>query len=526
MRRHLIDRGRATARPKRILAACLLGGLAAAAALFAGTGLAGARSAHKTLPTLTVAYGGLLNLNPAKDCCGGENADLAYEPILYDNLQGQPSQPALATSWHWVGKGPEKTFEFTLRHNAKFSDGTTVNAAAVVKWLKYFPTTKGPADGLISASGVFDSKITAIGQWTVKIQLKKPNPALTNQLSDYVADYGSVASPTCVDKPAMLSVQTCGAGPYMLDKSATVANDHYTYVPNPYYYNQKAIYWSKIVLKVITNPTTALAALETGQVQAAWGDPSTFKAAKNAGFHIAKAPATYYALQFMDLGGKLVPALANVKVRQAINYAINRKQIVKSILGPVATPTSELPMATGFAPKVANYYPYNPAKAKKLLAQAGYAPGSVKFTMVLGTAVTTAVDLAQAVAQDLKAVGIDATVLTGQTSDVFGGKYPIWSCDGCGATPWPLYYTTYLVPGGLIQQHGWGNPTLASLYNKWLNTGKNSYLQQIATLNVTQAYAVAIATINGSFYYGSKVKNVNVSLQNFDFNFRTWQPAG
>jgi peptide/nickel transport system substrate-binding protein len=307
----------------------------------------------------------------------------------------------------------------------------------------------------------------------------------------------------------------------MLDSSATVAGSQYTYVPNPYYNNKSAIHFSKIIYKVISDPASALAALETGQVDATVGDPSTYAAAQAAGFKIAQAPASYFALHFMDLGGTIVPALANAEVREAMNYAINRAAIAKNILGASAKPTSELPMTSGFDPKVANYYTYNPAKAKQLLAQAGY-PNGFSFTMIIGTAATTQVDLAQAVAQNLAAVGITATVVTGTYAEAFGGTYPVWACDPCGATPWPQFYNTFLVPKSLIQQHGWSNPTLASLYTQYLNTGKDTYLTDMAALTVTRAFVVPVAEIDLTVYYSKHLSNVTLTLANSILHIRDW----
>src|SRR5262249_27523525 len=73
--------------------------------------------------------------------------------------------------------------------------------------------------------------------------------------------------------------------------------------------------------------------------------------------------------------GTTANPLNKLQVRQALNYALDRKAIVKGLLGTAGTPTSEMATADGWSTKVANYYPYNPAKAKSLLAAAGFPDG-------------------------------------------------------------------------------------------------------------------------------------------------------
>ena len=113
----------------------------------------------------------------------------------------------------------------------------------------------------------------------------------------------------------------------MLDASASAAGSVYTFVPNKYYYDKSAIRFKKIVARVITTPSTMLDAVRTGQVQFAYGDATTAKAAAGvSGVEVEAAPTQAYVLN-LDNGGGSAPPLANVKVRQALNYAINRKTL-------------------------------------------------------------------------------------------------------------------------------------------------------------------------------------------------------
>ena len=153
----------------------------------------------------------------------------------------------------------------------------TGHAAAVQKWIEYYETAGGSYETQL---GKVDA-ITVNGP-VLQIHLAVPNPAIEWWLTG-VNELGDVVSPTALADPSSLSTQTDGAGPYVLDTSATVPGSSYTYVPNKYYYDQSAIHYNKIVLRVITSATTMEEALSSGQIQVAQGSPATATAAQSAG---------------------------------------------------------------------------------------------------------------------------------------------------------------------------------------------------------------------------------------------------
>src|SRR5262249_44483319 len=184
--------------------------------------------------------------------------------------------------------------------------------------------------------------------------------------------------------PAQLGTRTFGAGPYTLDPAQTVTGDHYTYVPNPRYHDKAAVHWKKVVVRIITDPQSMLNALKTGEVQVGNGDATTIGAARQAGLTIASAPLLWTGVTLADRGGKVARALADVRVRQALNYATDRKAIVNALFPGTGTPTSELtvPRGYGYDSALTNAYPYDPGKAMQLLAAAGYPHG---FTLKIVT---------------------------------------------------------------------------------------------------------------------------------------------
>src|SRR5262249_35433784 len=158
----------------------------------------------------------------------------------------------------------------------------------------------------------------------------------------------------------------------------------------------------QIYIKIITSPATALQAMQAGQFDAVWGDISTAGAAQSAGFRVASALSQIITL-FINVGAS--PALKDLRVRQAITYAMERKTVISSLLGQWGKPTSEV-ITSDANPGLENYYPYNPTKAKQLLAAAGYPNGLRLKVLSFAFPGPTFDTLVQAYAKNWEAVGL------------------------------------------------------------------------------------------------------------------------
>jgi peptide/nickel transport system substrate-binding protein len=360
-------------------------------------------SAASTSGTLTVQFAGppILGLDPSHEA-GGQSViytSLAYDSLIYQESSGSLA-PDLATSWKWLGSGHTQ-FELTLRSGVKFSDGSTMTPAGVAQWLLYFKNANSIRSTLLAQ--MVSAKAT--GPDTVVMTLSSPNPDLPYILTQtYGAGY--VASPKAMDKPGSLANATDGTGPFELDPSATVTGDHYTYVRNPDYWNPSAVHYTKVIVKAVATPTSVESAVQSGEINVALGDPTTMSAAKSAGLTVVSAQSGVTALFLLDRAGRLVKALGSQSVREAINYAIDRPGIIKALYpSGGAVPTSQMGVPeAGFDPSLDNYYSYDPAKAKSLLASAGY-PNGFSFTAMCSPILGTCTP-AQAVAASLSSVGI------------------------------------------------------------------------------------------------------------------------
>lgn len=414
----MLDHGRWTENPKRkaspgrAVPMALPAGLAIAALALSAVGCGSGGSTAVSNgngggsgaagDTLTIATPNVpASLDPATGA--NENADyfdLAYDPLIVQAADGT-FKPGLATSWKYGARN--MSFSITLRPGVKFSDGTPLDAGAVKTWINHAMKLPG---GRAPTYLKHLESIDTVGATQVKLTFSEPTPLLELTFSQRL-EMGMVGSPKAVAAKT-LDTATAGAGPYKLDKSQTVTGDHYTYVRNPHYWNKGAVHWKRVVLKKIDNPTVALQALKTGQVQIAKDQPVTsIDSAKRAGLKSVAPQTLLMGLSLLDRTGKLAKPLGDLRVRQAINHAIDRRSVAAVIGAGHGSPTAQMavPGDDSYDAALNEIYPHDPVKAKQLLAQAGYAKG---FTLpAVATTIVGQDKLGQAIAGQLSNVGIN-----------------------------------------------------------------------------------------------------------------------
>ena len=436
---------------------------------------------------------------------GALELSLAYSSLFHMLPSGQ-TEGELATSGNYVptGHGPDTGFEFTLRHGVRFSDGTPLNAAAVVGWMKFYAKQIGGDQALFGPHPAF----TALGDWKVRMTVSVPVANMSRVLSD-VGDYwGTIASPACVAKPKLFVNGTCGTGPYMLDTAKTVPNTTYAYVPNPYYYDKPAVKYSGVVVSVIPQPSAALAALQSGQLGFAYvgAESSTVSAAKAAGLQVDATPVGAYQL-LLNEKGPSGAALRKASVRQAISYAIDRPALAQLVARGYSTASDLFPV-TDVPDPSSTTFSYDPAKAKALLAQAGYSNG-LTLKVALVEARTQDQTMFGGVAQELKAVGINLKPVN------FTAPSSIFDNDG--------YLLTTIGNTTQVQYNAWmaaGNPLaswptdahLVSLYHKGSDSqDPTSDWMSLLQYESDQSYYVTICTVSGIWYVTKSVTGVDVT---------------
>jgi peptide/nickel transport system substrate-binding protein len=323
-----------------------------------------------------------------------------YYQAVFDTLLLSTSdgglEPYLASAYEYNDDNTELTL--TIRDNVTFTDGAKLDADAVVANLENF---KNGGGGFATDLANVDT-IEAVDASTVVLTLSAPDPALLSYLSRAA---GLIASPATLGTEDA-ATNPIGSGPYILDTAATVIGTSYVYTKNPNYWNPDFQYYDKVTLSVLSDPTAAVNAIKAGEVNAARLADNNFNdEITGAGWSIEPNELDFQGLLLLDRGGEMDPALGDVRVRQAINYALDRDGLLEALQHGNGTVTTQVFRANSAAydPALDAAYPYDPEKAKALLAEAGYGDGltlAMPSTVVLGATSFTLIE------QQLADVGI------------------------------------------------------------------------------------------------------------------------
>lgn len=402
---------------KRILAAVVALGLSVAA--LAG---APAQAAGKTL-TLGVISG--LNdwqASSSQYANLGPFYQAVYSPLLVQAADGRTLKPGLATAWKYDKTNTVLTL--TLRKGVKFTNGEAFNAAAAKKNLDYY--AKGAASDAATKTAAVSS-ISTKGTDTLIIKLKSPSSTFLTYLS---STYSLQQAPSTIGTDEAKATPV-GSGPYILDKSKTVAGATYTFNPNPNYWDKANRKFDNLVIKVIANPTAAVNAVKAGDVDAIpITDYSAADSLKAAGLTLGTQYLNWVGITFVDKGGRMGSPMKNLKVRQAINYAIDRDAALKVFANGYGKTTQQVfaDYNLGYNKSIESTYTYNVGKAKSLMAEAGYANG---FTVEMPLASVSPAAQGAFIADQLAAIGITVKYTTHATvPDFFAAmwvpKYPLY----------------------------------------------------------------------------------------------------
>lgn len=343
-----------------------------------------------------------------------------YFDAVYDSLIRQDGTgklvPGLATDWSY--DSARTTLTLTLRTGVKFTDGTDFNADAVVANFKNFKASATP--DLSNAQYVTDVK--ASDATHVVYTLSAPDPMLTRWLT---GSFGFQASPKSFTN-GDVKTNPVGSGPYTLDTTSTVTGSSYVFKKNPGYWDSSYHVYNTLTIKAFDTPTALLNAVQGNQLDAAtFSDYSSLDQVQKAGYTVNKSQLDWSGLIFYDRAGTKDAPLGNVKVRQAINYAIDREGILKAIMNGHGTVTSSVfgQSTKGFDSSLDGYYTYDVNKAKQLLSDAGYPNG---FTLTMPSASLINQSLLTTIQQELAAVGITVNYSdtgTNFVTDLLGGKF-------------------------------------------------------------------------------------------------------
>jgi glutathione transport system substrate-binding protein len=399
---------------KRHLAAC------AVAALLAAPGVAGAKS-------LTVGVSAnLTGLDPSNV---NDTLSQAATRMMYQGLYGFDQDmklvPVLAESYKVSDDAKEYTF--ALRKGVKFHDGTGFNARAVKISIERLanPENRLKRQSLVSML----DRVEIVDDYTVKVVLKEPFGALVNNLAHAGA---MIISPAALEKYGKdIDRNPVGTGPY---KFKSWSADTLQVEANKSYWRAG---WPKVdgvTLRSVPENGSRMAMLQAGEAQLITPlPPEMVKVVeRNPAIDVMDQPSIVE--WYVALNTKKKP-FDDVRVRHALNYAVDRNAFCKVVLSGFCSPAdSPMPPLLKFYAKQKEW-PYDPAKAKALLAEAGYKDG-FETEMWAGNN-TTAIRAMQFLQQQLAQVGVKVKV-SPLEAGVLDSK--IWSVQTPEAATVQSYY--------------------------------------------------------------------------------------
>lgn len=277
-------------------------------------------------------------------------------------------QPMLATSWEYDDERTVLTLE--LRDDVTFSDGAAFDAEAVKANLEHFQE-----DALRQATQLAAvESVEVIDAQTVVLHLAEPDPALEFNLSQAA---GLMASPASIGTTEADTVPV-GSGPYVMSESETVPGSQIVFTAREDYWAPELQKFDRVEFRILDDVSARLNALQSGQVDATILDATTFDQAEAAGFAILDDyQVDWHGFTIMDRDGELNPALGDVRVRQAINYAVDREALLEQSERGHGTVTAQPfgPDSGAYVDELDERYAHDPEKARALLTEAGYADG-------------------------------------------------------------------------------------------------------------------------------------------------------
>jgi ABC-type transport system substrate-binding protein len=369
---------------KRILLVFLAFALIAAP-MFAGggreaapAGPAAAASGPRQGGTLVFARSGdSVGLDPGRETDGESfyGSTQVFDTLVEFVPGTTEVQPALAESWTISADG--LTFTFKLRSGVTFHDGTPFNAAAVkfsfdrqfVESHPYYNLGPWKYWGYMDMSNIVD-EIVVVDNLTVRFELKKVEAPF---LANLAMDFAAIVSPTAVARLGEeFKNNPVGTGPFRFVE--WIKDDRIVFERNEEYWGRPA-YLDRLILRVVPDATARYLALQQGEADVIdFPSPEDLEA-MDANPEIELIQQAGLNVGYIAMNTQKEP-FDDYRVRQAVNYAINKADIVTAVFGSAGTPAKNpIPPTMWSYNDDIDAYPYDPARARQLLAAAGFPNG-------------------------------------------------------------------------------------------------------------------------------------------------------
>jgi len=385
-------------------------------------------AAKEVQDTLVFGRGGdSVSLDPA-DVTDGESLNVTKNifDTLLDYKDGNTEvEPALAESWESSDDGLVWTFH--LKQGVKFHDGTDFNADAVVfnfnRWMDTenpyhhgkFPYYGYMFGGYKGDEGHVIKEVVAKDEYTVEIQLNVPQGPFLNNIA---MPAFAIASPAAIEKfGEKFGENPVGTGPFVFKE--WTRNDKIILEKNTEYWLEGYPLLSKLIFKSIPDNSARFTALQSGDIDIIDGvNPDDVTLAKqNEALQIWLRPSMNVG--YLAFNTQKEP-FDNVKVRQALNMAVDKQGLIDAFYNGLAEPAKNPlpPSLWGYNNDVVDYE-YNLEQAKKLLAEAGYPDGFTTdfwYMPVPRPYIPQGKKMAEAMQADFQKIGVKTNLVTEEWS--------------------------------------------------------------------------------------------------------------
>ena len=349
-------------------------------------------------PLVVVQHVDVTSFDPTSRTYGPNRSFYAnlYDALtVWDEKEPTKLVPMLATSWKLIN---DKTWQFKLRKGVAFTNGEPFNAQTVKANIEWLIT---PGKHTVAGSYNTIERAEIVDDYTINVITTKPDPLLPKRFAAYG---GQMTPPEYIKKVGRegLGSKPVGTGPYMLKE--WVKDDHVTLVRNEKYWGKKADF-QEVIIKPVPDGSTRLNMLLTGEADLITSVlPDQVGRVKES--KVSHIETGLGAMNYEYVINARKGPLSDRKVRQACNYALNKEQILNQLWKGYGVVINGC-LTTfdfGYDPKT-KPYPYDPAKARDLIKEAGYKPGQITFDVM---SLSSEKELTEIVCAQLNEAGINA----------------------------------------------------------------------------------------------------------------------
>lgn len=427
-------------------------------------------------------------------------ADAVWDTVLICDAENNLS-PQVADEWEFSEDSRSVTLH--VRDGLTFSDGSRVDAEDIKASAEAASTVNARFEGL-----TFD----IVDEQNLTITWPKPQAVMASRLCEL-----TVTSSEYVEKNDF-EADPVGSGPYLLDKANTVRGSVYRLTKREDYVDADVYPFQKLELKVLESETAGINALKTGQIDGVLASAATIDEVKSSGLEAVTMRGATTRLLLTDHGGETIPALGDIRVRQAMNMVFDREAIAGQLYRGNASPATQIfrEGTDAYIEGLDDPYPYDVEKAKHLMAEAGYADGfdleipsmSGQNHELLIPYVTEQLGLINIRVKEAPQTGPDAI------ANILSGEYPVplWQLGNFGDSRQDI--VDYVLDSGLWNVSHQPDETVDRLWKTVLTGSEDEAVQAQKDINqyvIDQAWFVPMAYPDGFYAYSPDISIPTVS---------------